>query len=52
MDPDFESQSHELPTQIQERNTSILFLDPQFQTIEDPIIVKPCGRLSGSLNKK
>ncbi len=52
MDSDFESQNHELPTQIQEQRTSVLLLDPLFQTIKDPIIVKHCDLLFDSLNKK
>lgn len=52
MDLDFESQSHELLTKIQEQHTSLLHLDSQFQTIKHLIIVKPCGSLSCSLNKK
>ena len=52
MDSDFESQSHESSTQIQKRHTSVLPLYPRLQAIEDPITVKPCGRPSGSLNKK
>ncbi len=52
IDSDFESQSHELPTEIQEQYTSLFLLDSRFQPIQDPIIVKLCGRPLDLLNKK
>ena len=40
MDSDFEYQSHEPPTQIEERYTYTLILYPQLETIEDFVIIK------------
>ncbi len=52
IDLDFESQSYELPSQIQKQNIFVFLLNLRLQTIEDLIIVKPYGQFFGSLNKK